>query len=54
MRPRKRATVIQGDREHIHHMLLARSWSQRLRGFFCIYGVCAFISDFRAYFSYVK
>lgn len=32
--------VFQGDREHIHHMLLARGWSQR-RAAFVLYGVCA-------------
>jgi UDP-GlcNAc:undecaprenyl-phosphate GlcNAc-1-phosphate transferase len=33
--------VFQADREHIHHMLLARGWSQR-RVAFVLYGVCAF------------
>lgn len=32
--------LFQGDREHIHHMLLARGWSQR-RVAFVLYGVCA-------------
>jgi UDP-GlcNAc:undecaprenyl-phosphate/decaprenyl-phosphate GlcNAc-1-phosphate transferase len=32
--------LFQGDREHIHHMLLARGWSQR-RSVFVLYGVCA-------------
>ncbi|HEX8847102.1 MAG TPA: MraY family glycosyltransferase [Pyrinomonadaceae bacterium] len=32
--------VFQGDQEHIHHMLLARGWSQR-RAVFVLYGVCA-------------
>jgi UDP-GlcNAc:undecaprenyl-phosphate GlcNAc-1-phosphate transferase len=32
--------LLQGDREHIHHMLLARGWSQR-RSVFVLYGVCA-------------
>lgn len=32
--------LFQGDREHIHHMLLARGWSQR-RVVFVLYGVCA-------------
>lgn len=32
--------LFQGDREHIHHMLLARGWSQR-RTAFVLYGVCA-------------
>jgi UDP-GlcNAc:undecaprenyl-phosphate GlcNAc-1-phosphate transferase len=32
--------LFQGDREHIHHMLLARGWSQR-RVAFVLYCVCA-------------
>jgi UDP-GlcNAc:undecaprenyl-phosphate GlcNAc-1-phosphate transferase len=32
--------VFQGDDEHIHHMLLARGWSQR-RVVLILYGVCA-------------
>jgi len=32
--------VFQGDREHIHHMLLARGWSQR-RVVLALYGVSA-------------
>src|ERR1051326_737328 len=32
--------IFQGDREHIHHMLLARGWSQR-RVALVLYGVCA-------------
>src|SRR5437764_1908355 len=32
--------IFQGDREHVHHMLLARGWSQR-RAVFVLYGVCA-------------
>lgn len=32
--------LFQGDREHVHHMLLARGWSQR-RVAFVLYGVCA-------------
>jgi UDP-GlcNAc:undecaprenyl-phosphate/decaprenyl-phosphate GlcNAc-1-phosphate transferase len=32
--------LFQGDREHIHHMLLARGWSQR-RVVIVLYGVCA-------------
>ena len=32
--------VFQGDNEHIHHMLLARGWSQR-RVALVLYGVCA-------------
>jgi len=32
--------LFQGDREHIHHMLLARGWSQR-RVAMVLYGACA-------------
>jgi UDP-GlcNAc:undecaprenyl-phosphate GlcNAc-1-phosphate transferase len=32
--------IFQGDKEHIHHMLLARGWSQR-RAAFVLYAVCA-------------
>jgi len=32
--------IFQGDREHVHHMLLARGWSQR-RAVFVLYGVSA-------------
>ena len=32
--------IFQGDAEHIHHMLLARGWSQR-RVVLILYGVCA-------------
>ncbi|HST52679.1 MAG TPA: MraY family glycosyltransferase [Pyrinomonadaceae bacterium] len=32
--------LFSGDREHIHHMLLARGWSQR-RVAFVLYGACA-------------
>jgi UDP-GlcNAc:undecaprenyl-phosphate GlcNAc-1-phosphate transferase len=32
--------LFEGDREHIHHMLLERGWSQR-RVAFALYGVCA-------------
>jgi UDP-GlcNAc:undecaprenyl-phosphate GlcNAc-1-phosphate transferase len=32
--------IFQGDHEHIHHMLLARGWSQR-RVVLILYGVCA-------------
>lgn len=32
--------MFQGDGEHIHHMLLARGWSQK-RVAFILYGVCA-------------
>lgn len=35
-----RKPIFQGDREHVHHMLLARGWSQR-RTVFVLYGVCA-------------
>ena len=35
-----RKPVFQGDNEHIHHMLLARGWSQR-RAALVLYGVCA-------------
>jgi UDP-GlcNAc:undecaprenyl-phosphate GlcNAc-1-phosphate transferase len=33
--------LFEGDREHIHHMLLQRGWSQR-RTAVVLYGVCAF------------
>ena len=35
-----RKPMFQGDNEHIHHMLLARGWSQR-RVALVLYGVCA-------------
>lgn len=35
-----RKPVFEGDREHIHHMLLARGWSQR-RAVLVLYGACA-------------
>jgi UDP-GlcNAc:undecaprenyl-phosphate GlcNAc-1-phosphate transferase len=35
-----RKPVFQGDNEHIHHMLLARGWSQK-RAALVLYGVCA-------------
>ena len=35
-----RRPVFQGDNEHIHHMLLARGWSQR-KVALVLYGVCA-------------
>lgn len=35
-----RKPVFEGDNEHIHHMLLARGWSQR-RVALVLYGVCA-------------
>src|SRR5262245_50212414 len=34
-----RKPVFEGDNEHIHHMLLARGWSQR-RAALVLYGVC--------------
>jgi UDP-GlcNAc:undecaprenyl-phosphate GlcNAc-1-phosphate transferase len=36
-------SLFQADREHIHHMLLARGWSQR-RVAWVLYGVCALFS----------
>ena len=35
-----RRPIFQGDREHVHHMLLARGWSQR-RVTLVLYGACA-------------
>ncbi|MBA3571627.1 MAG: undecaprenyl/decaprenyl-phosphate alpha-N-acetylglucosaminyl 1-phosphate transferase [Pyrinomonadaceae bacterium] len=35
-----RRPLFQGDREHIHHMLLSRGWSQR-RVALVLYGACA-------------
>lgn len=35
-----RKPVFEGDKEHIHHMLLERGWSQR-RAVLVLYGVCA-------------
>ena len=35
-----RKPVFEGDNEHIHHMLLARGWSQR-RAALVLYGACA-------------
>jgi UDP-GlcNAc:undecaprenyl-phosphate/decaprenyl-phosphate GlcNAc-1-phosphate transferase len=35
-----RRPLFEGDREHIHHMLLERGWSQR-RTVLVLYGVCA-------------
>ncbi len=35
-----RQPIFQGDKEHIHHMLLARGWSQRQVAL-VLYGVCA-------------
>jgi hypothetical protein len=37
-----RKPIFQGDREHIHHMLLARGWSQR-RVALVLYGVSAIL-----------
>ena len=39
--------VFQGDGEHIHHMLLARGWSQR-RVVLILYSVCAMFGLFAA------
>src|ERR1051325_2359354 len=39
--------VFQGDGEHIHHMLLARGWSQR-RVVLILYSVCAIFGLFAA------
>src|ERR1044071_4468268 len=36
----RRKPVFEGDNEHIHHMLLARGWSQR-RAALVLYGACA-------------
>ena len=38
-----RKPLFQGDREHIHHMLLGRGWSQRHVAF-ALYGLCALFS----------
>jgi len=35
-----RSPIFEGDNEHIHHMLLARGWSQR-KVALVLYGVCA-------------
>lgn len=35
-----RKPIFEGDKEHIHHMLLARGWSQR-KVALVLYGVCA-------------
>ena len=35
-----RKPIFEGDREHVHHMLLARGWSQRQVAL-VLYGVCA-------------
>ena len=42
--------VFQGDGEHIHHMLLARGWSQR-RVVLILYAVCAVFGLFAALFT---
>src|SRR5688572_9032229 len=41
--------IFQGDKEHIHHMLLARGWSQR-RAVFVLYAVCAALGLFSLLF----
>lgn len=41
--------IFQGDKEHIHHMLLARGWSQR-RAVFVLYVVCAALGLFSLLF----
>jgi hypothetical protein len=38
-----RKPLFEGDREHIHHMLLGRGWSQRHVAF-ALYGLCALFS----------
>ena len=40
-----RKPIFKGDNEHIHHMLLARGWSQR-RAVLVLYGVCALFGLF--------
>jgi UDP-GlcNAc:undecaprenyl-phosphate GlcNAc-1-phosphate transferase len=42
--------LFQGDREHIHHMLLARGWSQR-HVVLVLYGVCAAFGLLAAIFT---
>lgn len=42
-----RRPIFQGDGEHIHHMLLARGWSQR-RVVLILYSVCAVFGLFAA------
>jgi UDP-GlcNAc:undecaprenyl-phosphate GlcNAc-1-phosphate transferase len=42
--------LFQGDREHIHHMLLARGWSQRHVAL-VLYGVCATFGLLAAIFT---
>ncbi|HKQ99109.1 MAG TPA: MraY family glycosyltransferase, partial [Pyrinomonadaceae bacterium] len=41
--------IFQADKEHIHHMLLARGWSQR-RAVFVLYAVCAALGLFSLLF----
>jgi len=38
-----RKPIFQGDNEHIHHMLIARGWSQQ-RAALVLYAACAFFS----------
>jgi UDP-GlcNAc:undecaprenyl-phosphate/decaprenyl-phosphate GlcNAc-1-phosphate transferase len=45
-----RRPIFQGDNEHIHHMLLARGWSQR-RVALALYGVCAVFGLFAMIFT---
>ena len=42
--------LFQGDSEHIHHMLLARGWSQR-RVVLILYAVCAVFGLLAALFT---
>lgn len=42
--------LFEGDREHIHHMLLARGWSQR-RAAVVLYGACAVFGIFALLFT---
>lgn len=45
-----RRPIFQGDSEHIHHMLLARGWSQR-RVVLILYAVCAVFGLLAALFT---
>lgn len=45
-----RRPIFQGDSEHIHHMLLARGWSQR-RVVLILYAVCALFGLLAALFT---
>ncbi len=45
-----RKPMFQGDNEHIHHMLLARGWSQRQVAL-VLYGVCAGFGVVAMFFS---